>query len=86
MKSHLFGFLGYKNVKALQRTLGYYHGKLMYFVKVNVVIHVYKTCTLLNSHTWRADQYELGCISLRYVLLQWDKGMHVTLAMVLHAN
>ena len=29
-------------------------GHLMYFVKVNVVIHVYKTHTLLNSY-WRAD-------------------------------
>ena len=34
--------------------LGYYHGHLMYFVQVNVVIHVYKRCTLLNSY-WRAD-------------------------------
>ena len=74
LKSHLRlpVFSGYKNyVKALQRTLGYYHGQLMYFVKVNVVIHVYKPVQYW-THTGGpgAVQYQLGCISLRYVLLR----------------
>ena len=63
-------------------------GQLMYFVKVNVVIHVYKTCTLLSSY-WKAAgaiQYlSVGCIALRYVfgkLRVIHVFLRVTLAMV----
>ena len=84
----LFKFL--KKVKALQRTLGYYHGHSCTLFKL-IVIHVYKHVHYC-SHTGRpgAVQYlSVECISLRYV---FGKLIHVlisacvTLAMVPHAN
>ena len=82
----------YKNVQALQRTRWVITmGHLMYFVKVNVVIYVLKMYIIeLKLEGGFAIQYELGCISLRYMYCYQGKFMYFcmlrTLAMVLHAN
>ena len=67
--SHLLvWFFRHKNIKALQRTLGYYNGQLMYFVQVSLVIHVYKRCTLLNSYTEGLTRHQVW-VGMHFVTL-----------------